>query len=50
MNNKGIKPKTKNIKPEFIILYVNPLRIFKSICPDNRAQIYPFFKGVMFTI
>ena len=33
MKAKGIKPKKKNINPEFIILYVKPLSIFSSICP-----------------
>lgn len=37
INAKGNNPNTKKIIPEFIILYVNPLRIFKSICPDNRS-------------
>lgn len=35
MKARGNKPKKKNINPEFIILYVNPLKIFKSIWPDN---------------
>ena len=32
---KGNNPKKKNIYPEFIILYVNPLKMFKSMWPDN---------------
>ena len=35
MKAKGNNPKKKNINPEFIILYVNPLRIFNSICPER---------------
>src|SRR5580704_18685320 len=35
MKANGIRPKKKNIKPEVIILYVNPLNMFKSICPLN---------------
>lgn len=35
MNANGNNPKNKKINPEFIILYVKPLRIFKSMCPDN---------------
>ena len=35
MNANGNNPNTKKINPEFIILYVNPLKIFKSMCPDN---------------
>src|SRR5271168_1762640 len=33
MNANGIKPKKKNIKPEVIILYVKPAKIFNNICP-----------------
>ena len=33
MKAKGNKPKKKNIKPLFIMLYVNPLKIFNSKCP-----------------
>jgi len=32
---KGNKAKKKKIIPELIILYVNPLSIFNSICPLN---------------
>ena len=28
---KGIKPRNKKIRPEVIILYVNPAKIFNSI-------------------
>ena len=35
MNANGNNPNTKKINPEFIILYVNPLKIFKSIWPDK---------------
>ena len=35
INAKGNNPNTKKINPEFIILYVNPLKIFNSICPDK---------------
>ena len=35
MKANGIRPKKKKMKPEVIILYVNPLNIFKSICPLN---------------
>ena len=35
INAKGNKPKKKNTIPDVIILQVNPLKIFKSICPDN---------------
>ena len=35
INARGNNPKKKKIIPEFIILYVNPLKIFKSIWPDN---------------
>ena len=31
INANGNNPKKKNINPEFIILYVNPLSIFKSM-------------------
>ena len=30
---RGIKPKWKKMKPDVIILYVKPARIFNSICP-----------------
>jgi len=40
INANGNNPKKKNINPEFIILYVNPLRIFKSIWPDNQKNNY----------
>ena len=33
INVNGNNPKKKKIIPEFIILYVNPLSIFNSICP-----------------
>ena len=35
MNARGNNPNKKNIIPEVIILYVNPLSIFKSMCPDS---------------
>ena len=35
INAKGNRPKKKNMNPEVIILYVKPLNIFKSMCPDN---------------
>ena len=35
MNAKGNNPSIKNINPEFIILYVNPLKIFNNIWPDS---------------
>ncbi|MCN0155275.1 hypothetical protein NDQ86_25125 [Salinispora arenicola] len=35
INAKGIKPKKKNNIPLVIILYVNPLKIDKSMCPDK---------------
>ena len=35
INPKGIIPNIKNINPDVIILYVNPLNIFKSIWPDK---------------
>ena len=35
INAKGNNPNIKKINPEFIILYVNPLKIFNSIWPDN---------------
>ena len=35
MNANGNNPNTKKINPELIILYVNPLKIFKSMCPDK---------------
>ena len=31
----GNNPRTKKMIPELIMLYVNPLKIFKSIWPDN---------------
>ena len=31
----GSNPRIKKMIPELIILYVNPLKIFKSMCPDN---------------
>ena len=42
INANGNKPNTKKIIPEFIILYVNPLKIFKSIWPDNRSTNLSF--------
>ena len=33
INAKGINPKKKKIKPLVMILYVNPAKIFNSICP-----------------
>lgn len=35
MKTKGIRPKKKNIKPDVIILYANPLKIFNNIWPLN---------------
>ena len=35
INASGNNPKKKNINPEFIILYVNPLKIFNNIWPDS---------------
>lgn len=35
MKAKGNIPKKKNNKPDVIMLYVNPLNIFRSMCPDN---------------
>lgn len=35
INARGNNPKKKKINPEVIILYVNPLKMFKSIWPDN---------------
>jgi len=35
MNANGNNPSIKKMNPELIILYVNPLKIFKSIWPDN---------------
>ena len=35
IDTSGNKPKKKNTNPEFIMLYVNPLKIFKSIWPDR---------------
>jgi hypothetical protein len=35
INANGNNPNTKKIKPDVIILYVNPLKIFRSICPDR---------------
>lgn len=35
INANGSKPNTKNIIPEFMILYVNPLSIFNNIWPDK---------------
>ena len=35
INAKGNKPNIKKIIPEFIMLYVNPLRIFNNIWPDK---------------
>jgi len=32
INDRGNKPKTKNKIPDVIILKVNPLNIFNSIC------------------
>ena len=33
MNIRGKKATKKDKKPEFIMLYVNPLKIFNNICP-----------------
>ena len=35
MNAKGNKPRKKKIIPELIMLYVNPLKMFKSMWPAN---------------
>jgi hypothetical protein len=35
MNANGNNPKKKNNKPEVIMLYVKPLSILSSICPDK---------------
>ena len=35
MNANGSNPSSKKMNPELIILYVNPLKIFKSIWPDS---------------
>jgi len=35
INVNGNKPKKKNMNPEFIMLYVNPLKIFNNIWPDK---------------
>ena len=35
INNNGTKPKKKYIIPFFIILYVNPANMLRSICPLN---------------
>jgi hypothetical protein len=35
INASGNNPSIKKINPEFIILYVNPLSIFNSICPES---------------
>lgn len=35
INARGNSPKKKNNSPEVIMLYVKPLRMFKSMCPDN---------------
>jgi hypothetical protein len=32
---KGNMPRIKNITPELIMLYVNPLSILSNICPDR---------------
>jgi hypothetical protein len=38
MNANGNNPRIKKkMNPELIILYVNPLKIFKSIWPDNPS-------------
>jgi hypothetical protein len=37
MNANGNNPSRKKMNPELIILYVNPLKIFKSIWPDNPS-------------
>ena len=34
MKAKGNKPRKKNTNPEHIILQVNPLKMFKSKCPE----------------
>ena len=39
MKANGNRAKKKKKNPEFIMLYVKPLRIFKSMWPDNRTQI-----------
>ena len=35
INVSGNNPNMKKINPEFIILYVNPLKIFNNIWPDS---------------
>ena len=35
MKARGNNPRNKNTKPEVIILYVNPLKMFNNICPDS---------------
>src|SRR5271170_277011 len=35
INAKGINPKKKNMKPEVIILYVKPAKIFNNIWPES---------------
>ena len=35
INAKGINPKKKKIKPDVIILYVKPAKIFNNMCPLN---------------
>ena len=32
---RGNNPRKKNMNPDVIILQVNPLKIFNSMCPDN---------------
>jgi hypothetical protein len=35
MNTSGTKPKKKKIKPELMMLKVNPDNIFNNMCPDK---------------
>ena len=35
INANGNNPKKKNMNPDVIMLYVKPLRIFRSMCPDK---------------
>ena len=37
MKANGTNPKKKKNKPLAIILYVNPAKILKSICPESRS-------------
>lgn len=35
INAKGSNPKKKNMNPEVIMLYVNPLNIFNNMWPES---------------